>query len=207
MLVYWQIVRRAPFCLIFSNFEQHNNKCRLPTGCEYLLSGSVALESKAVFWICTKKVAAAAPLRVDTTKNRLVTYIYERWVLHISYLSYIVSKNSNFPLPSTSMFVARSWVIRLQASQKKKRKKTHNSFSKAPQTLKHLCVGGDDCKGCGPEEIFFQLCVPGSLRDQLVGWTSHQNHHSPWRIIPGIVSGERITPIYKPWSSAIWKGL
>ena len=27
-----------------------------------------------------------------------------------------------------------------------------------------------------------------------------------WRIIPGLASGDRITPIYKPWSSAIWKG-
>ena len=23
-----------------------------------------------------------------------------------------------------------------------------------------------------------------------------------WRILPGIVNGDRITPIYKPWSSA-----
>ena len=29
---------------------------------------------------------------------------------------------------------------------------------------------------------------------------------STWRIIPGLVSGDRITPIYKPCSSAIWKG-
>ena len=27
-----------------------------------------------------------------------------------------------------------------------------------------------------------------------------------WRIIPGLVSGDRITPIYKPWSLPIWKG-
>ena len=31
-------------------------------------------------------------------------------------------------------------------------------------------------------------------------------YYATWRNIPVDVSGDRITPIYKPWSSAIWKG-
>ena len=55
------------------------------------------------------------------------------------------------------MLVGRSFISSYQ------KRKHRNSVSKAPQTLKHLCIGGDNCKCRGPEEIFFQLCVPGSL--------------------------------------------
>lgn len=119
------------------------------------------------------------------------------WVLYessnISYVSYIVSqqKNSHFPLPSTSMLVGRSFISSYQ------KRKHRNSVSKAPQTLKHLCIGGDNCKCRGPEEIFFQLCVPWSL-DSLDSSRLNSQQVTVFDHFPGVAPVGHLA-VSQPW--------